>query len=107
MDSMVKDKMVQFRLLCIGCPEDIQQLMVIGENKVFVDCQLCKSLISGLIDLICAYYVFDVTYPDGMIVALSFLQEIVLQSCENAYKGTKYSALMTEVRSRMSAAAKK
>ena len=42
-----------------------------------------------------------------MIVALSFLQEIVLQSSENAYKGTKYSALMTEVRSRMSAAAEK
>ena len=97
MDSMVKDKMVQFRLLCIGCPEDIQQLMVVGENKVFVDCQLCKSLISVLIDLICAYYVFDVTYPDCMIVALSFLQEIVLQSCENAYKGTKYSARKTHL----------
>jgi hypothetical protein len=76
--------------------------MIIGENKVFVECQLGTSLISGLIDLICAYYAFDV-----MIVALSFLQEIMLQSSENAYKGTKYSALMTEVRSRMSAAAEK
>ena len=107
MDSMVKDKLVQFRLLCIGCPEDVRQLMIIGENKVFVECQLGTSLISGLIDLICAYYAFDVMYPDGMIVVLSFLQEIVLQSSENAYKGTKYSALMTEVRSRMSAAAEK
>ena len=52
MDSLVKYKTVQFRLLCIGCPEGIQQLMVTGVNKVFVDCQLRTSLISGLINLV-------------------------------------------------------
>ena len=102
---MVKDKMVQFRLLCIGCPDDVHQLMIIGESKVFLECKLDTSLMSGLTDLICAYYAFDVAYPEGMIVALSFLQEIVLQSSENAYKGTKYAALMAEIRSKMSAAA--
>ena len=101
MESMVRDKIVQFRLLCIGCVEDVHQLMIIGENQVFVECP-GTNLINALIDLISAYYVYDISYPDGMVVMLSFLQEIVLKSRDDIYKGTKYSALMTELKSKMS-----
>ncbi len=31
----------------------------------------------------CAYYAFGVMYPDGMVVALSFLKEIVLLYSES------------------------
>lgn len=100
MQSMVKDKIVQFRVLCIGSVTDIRQIMIIGENQVFLECA-STDLISALIDIISAYYVFDISYPDGMVVVLSFLQEIVLKCSKNAYRGTKYSALMTELKSKM------
>ncbi len=97
---MVRDKIVQFRILCIGCAEDVQQIMIIGENQVFVECP-GTDIINALIDVISAYYVFDLTYADGMVVMLSFLQEIVLKSKDGAYKGTKYSTLMSELKRKM------
>lgn len=100
MQSMVKDKIVQFRVLCIGSATDIRQIMIIGKNQVFLEC-VNADLISALIDIISAYYVFDISYPDGMVVVLSFLQEIVLKCSKDTYRDTKYSALMTELKSKM------
>ena len=97
---MIRDKIIQFRVLCIGCPESINQVMIIGENQVFLECASI-NLVSALVDLISAYYVFDVSYPDGMVVGLSFLQEIVLECSDNAYKGLKYSNLMSQLKSKM------
>ena len=51
--------------------------------------------------LIAAYYVYDILYPDGMLVALSFLQEVVLKANDDVYKGTKYSAMMAELNSKI------
>ena len=70
--------------------------MITEENEVIVECP-GTDIINALIDVISAYYVFDLTYADGMVVMLSFLQEIVLKSKDGAYKGTKYSTLMSEL----------
>ena len=98
--SLFKDKMVQFRITCTGSPEVIQQIFISGEDQVFMECPDIE-LMKALVDLISLYYVFHVTYPDSMIGILSFLQDIALGCTDIAYKGTKYSSFMAELRNIM------
>lgn len=88
---------MEFRVLCVGCPEDIKQVFITGESRSFIECP-DQDLVKALVDLLSAYYVFDVAYPKGMLGVMSFIQEICLESSDNIYKGTKYTALMTEVK---------
>ena len=46
---------------------------------------------------------FDVSYSDGMVGIISFLQDIALLGSDNTYKGTKYVAFFTELHSKLCA----
>ena len=48
-------------------------------------------------------YFFNVSYPDGMVGILSFLQDIALEGSDNTYKGTKYEAFLTELNNKLCA----
>ena len=50
----------------------------------------------ALVNLIGAYYVYDVKYPQCMIGVLLFLQEVVLLQRETKFKGAKYASFMAE-----------
>lgn len=84
--------MVQFRLVALGSPSTIEQLLIAGEDQAFVECE-SDDLLSAFVDLISAYYVFHVKYPDGMAGFLLFLQDT-----DNVFWGTKYSAFMSKLR---------
>ena len=93
-DKLFKDKHVEFFLVCIGTIQDVDQVFVRGEDQAFFesDCDLVKALV----DLISAYYVFDVKYPQCISGVLHFLQEIVLLQSDSEYKGTKFATFMAE-----------
>ena len=52
------------------------------------------QLITALVELVCAYYVFVVRYPESISRICYFLQEVALKEKDNSYKGTKYSTFM-------------
>lgn len=54
----------------------------------------------ALVNLIAAYYVYDVKYPQCMIGVLLFLQEVVLLQKETKFKGAKYASFMAEFQKR-------
>jgi hypothetical protein len=94
--------MVEFRLVCLGTPEDIQQVFVAGEGKCFFETS--KNLLEALVDLVITYYVFDVCYPDAMAGIFYFLQEVSLGIKDDIPKSIKYSSFMAELRSGVHAA---
>ena len=91
-----KDKMVEFFLVCLGTSEEVEQVFVSGEDHAFLECDC--DLPRALVDLIAAYYVFDVKYPQCFSGILYFLQEIVLLQVDSEFKGTKYASFMAEFR---------
>ena len=93
-DKLFKDKRVEFFLVCIGTSKEVDQVFVCGEDQAFFesDCDLIKALV----DLISAYYVFDVKYPQCISGVLHFLQEIVLLQSDTEFKGTKFATFMAE-----------
>ena len=93
-EKLFKNKHVEFVLVCIGTIGEVDQVFVCGEDQAFFesDCDLVKALV----DLISAYYVFDVKYPQAISGILHFLQEIVLLQSDSEYKGTKYATFMAE-----------
>ena len=54
-------------------------------------------MVDALVCLIAAYYVYDISYPGGMVVALLFFQEVVLKINDDGHRNTKYSAMMAEL----------
>ena len=68
--------MVEFRLVCLGTPDEIRQVFVAGEKKCFFE--TTTNLVQALVDLLLAYYVFDVSYADAMAGMFYFLQEVSL-----------------------------
>ena len=65
--SMVKDKIVQFRVLFIGSVADTRQIMIIGE-KIWADLKLNLSLSSGKS---CGYIsTFLQTFPSSVVSKL-------------------------------------
>ena len=92
--KLFKDKRVEFFLVCIGSCQEVDQVFVCGEDQAFFesDCNRTKALV----DLICAYYVFDVKYLQCISGVLHFLQETVLLQSDNEFKGTKFATFMAE-----------
>ena len=82
-DKLFKNKHVEFVLVCIGTINEVDQVFVCGEDQAFFesDCDLVKALV----DLISAYYVFDVKYPQCISGVLHFLQEIVLLQSDSEF----------------------
>lgn len=81
--------MVEFRLVCLGTPDDVLQVFVSGEDRSFFETN--SDLIMALVDVIAAYYVFDVSYSDSKSGILFFLQDVALEVQDNTVRGTKYS----------------
>ena len=90
-DKLFKNKHVEFVLVCIGTIKEVDQVFVCGEDQAFFESD--GDLIKALVDLISAYYVFDVRYLQCISGVLHFLQEIVLLQSESEYKGTKFAPL--------------
>jgi len=69
-DKLFKNKHVEFVLVCIGTIGEVDQVFVNGEDQAFFesDCDLVKALV----DLISAYCVFDVRYPQSISGILHF-----------------------------------
>ena len=87
------DKVIQFRILCLGCPWKTSLFLV----RIWSTDQACKILwhrhhkdLGGCNFAIISYF-FDVSYQDDMVGILSFLQDITLEGSDNAYNGTKYA----------------
>ena len=75
-EATFKDKNVEFKLVCFGTEQDVSQTFVAGEGiGIF---ETSSDLVEALVDLIAAYYVFDVNYADNMSGMLFFLQDEVL-----------------------------
>ena len=57
-------------LVCVGNSRKVEQVFVNGEGQAFFEshCDLVKELV----DLISAYYVFDVRYPSSSQVFFTF-----------------------------------
>ena len=96
-DLLFKDKIVEFRLVCLGAPNEINQVFVAGEEKCFFE--TTQNLVEALIDLLLAYYVFDVNYADAMAGIFYFLQEVSLGINDDIPKSVKYCSFMAEFRS--------
>ena len=79
---MFKDKMVEFRVVVIGLPDEVHQMFVAGEDQSFIESE-GHDLITGLVDLICCYFAYHVAYPENVEGCLLFLQDILLPSNEN------------------------
>lgn len=85
---------MEFSLVCTGTSEEVEQVFVCVEDQAFFECD-CE-LPRALVDLIAAYYVFDVKYPQCFSGGLYFLQEVVLLQVDSEFKGTKYATFMAE-----------
>ena len=93
-EASFKDKNVEFKLVCFGTEQDVSQAFVAGEGiGIF---ETSSDLVEALVDLIAAYYVFDVNYADNMSGMLFFLQDEVLKLKDSAFRGTKYSSFMAQ-----------
>ena len=93
-DKMLKNKHVEFVLVCIDSVKEVDQVFVCGEDQAFFETHC--DFIKALVDLICAYYVFHVKYPHCISGILHFLQEIVLLQSDTEYKGTNFATFMAE-----------
>ena len=89
--------MVEFKVVVLGSPEDILQAFVAGEGESFFETS--TNLLESLVDLIVAYYVFDVSYPDNMSRILSFLQDFILEAMDSNPRSIKYSSFISELTS--------
>ena len=90
-DKLFKNKHVEFVLVCIGTIKEVDQIFVCGEDQAFFesDCDLVKALV----DLISAYYVFDVRYPQSISGVLHFLQAMKRLYCCKVTVNTKEPSL--------------
>lgn len=87
--------MVEFKLVCLGTEEHIEQAFISGEDKSIFETD--NNLIYALVDLIIAYYVFHVSYPDALSGLLYFLQDVALEVKDTASRTIKYSTFMAEL----------
>lgn len=55
--------------------EESYQFFVIAERKVFIE---SSSFANAITDMICAYFVFDISYPKSIHPILFFIQRFVL-----------------------------
>ena len=88
--------MVKFHLVCLGTPNEINQVFVAVVEKCFF---ATPNLVESLVDLLLAYYAFDVNYADAMSGIIYFLQEVSLGINDDISKSFKYSSFMEEFRS--------
>ena len=80
-ENVLWDKVIQFRILCLGCPWKTSNKSLWITNQACVEFR-DTDIIKALVDVIlwwCRIYVFDVSYPDGMVGILSFLEDIALE----------------------------
>ena len=82
-EASFKDKNVDFKLVCFATEQDVSQAFVV-------------VLVEALVDLIAAYYVFDVNYGDKMSGMLFFMQDEVLKLKDSVFRGNKYSSFMAQ-----------
>ena len=61
---MFKDKLVEFKLVILGIEEDFLQAFASGEDECISETS--TNLLEALVDLISAYYVFDVSYAESI-----------------------------------------
>ena len=93
---MFKDKLVEFKLVILGTAEDSLQAFVSGEDQCIFETS--ANILEALVDLISAYYVFDVNYAESMSGMLSFLQDFVLEAKDSSARSIKYSTFASELR---------
>ena len=89
---------MEFSLVCTGTSEEVEQVFVCGEDQAFFECD-CE-LPRALVDLIAAYYVFDVKYPQCFSGVLYFLQEVVLLQVDSDLKEPSMPPLWRSLRRR-------
>ena len=94
---MFHSKMVEFRIVCTGTIDDINQIFIAGGDDAIVECPTTE-LLDSLILLVASYYVFDVSYPVCYKGLLGFLQDVGLCHVDDIYRGAKYSAFLAELR---------
>ena len=77
---------------------EIQQVFLCAENRDILE---VSTLVEGLIQLMAAYYVYSVQYPNMCKATLYFLQDIVLgrpdKSGPAKARPTRYNVLLTKV----------
>ena len=85
---MFKDKLVEFKLVILGIEEDFLQAFVSGEDECISETS--TNLLEALVDLISAYYVFDVSYAESISGMLCFLQDFVLHAKDSSTRSIRY-----------------
>ena len=95
--KMFRSKTVEFRIICSGTEDEINQIFIAGEDEAIVVCPNTE-LLDALLYVIGCYYVFDVAYPVCFKGVLCFLQDVGLCCVDNVYSGAKYSSLLAEIK---------
>ena len=93
-DKLFRDNRIEFFLVCVGSIDNIEQVFLCWEDTAFFECEC--NLVKALVNLIAAYYVYDVKYPQCMIGVLLLLPEVVLLQKETKFKGAKYASFLAE-----------
>ena len=91
---------MEFRIVCVGTPEATTRIFISGEGDAIFQCPT-NSILDSLIYVIACYYVFDVSYPACFQGILCFVQDLGLCCLDNCYRGSKYNALVSEVKRTM------
>ena len=94
---MFRSKHIEFRIVCTGTEEKVNQIFIAGEDEAIVVCPT-NELLDSLEYLIACNYVFDVAYTVCFEGVLGFLQDIGLCCVDDVYRGLKYCALLAEVK---------
>ena len=84
--KMFRSKTVEFRIICSGTEDEINQIFIAGEDEAIVVCPNTE-LLEALLYVIGCYYVFDVAYPVCFKGVLCFLQDVGLCCVDNVYRG--------------------
>lgn len=82
--------------MILGTEEDVLQAFVSGEDECIFETS--ANLLEALVDLISAYYVFDVSYAESMSGVLCFLQDFVLEAKDSSARSIRYSTFASELR---------
>ena len=85
---MFRSKHIEFRIVCTGTEEKVNQIFIAVEDEAIVVCPT-NELLDSLEYLIACYYVFDVAYTVCYEGVLDFLQDIGLCCVDDVYRGFK------------------
>ena len=93
---MFEYKLVEFKWVILGTEEDFLQAFVSGEDECISETS--TNLLEALVDLISAYYVFDVSYAESTSGMLCSLQDFVLQAKDSSTRSIRYWTFASELR---------